>query len=51
VAGGAALDGLENQPKLLVAGFIELLADKASSSCPATFTAEQVCRIIALIAN
>ena len=48
VVGSEALDKLENQPKLLAAGINELLADKARSGCPATFTAEQICRIIAL---
>ena len=48
VMGCEALESLENQPKRLAAKINELLADKARSGCPATFTAEQVCRIIAL---
>ena len=43
-----ALESLENQPKPLAATIGDLLADKARSGCLATFTAEQVCQIIAL---
>src|SRR5450631_4153353 len=48
VEGCVVLESLEKQSKPLAATINELLADKARSGCPATFTAEQVCRIIAL---
>lgn len=44
----AALTPLENRPKDVAAAIGALLADRARPGSPGTFSAEQVCRIIAL---
>jgi transposase len=46
--GCAGLEKLEHKPKRLREAVSELLADKPRPGCPGTFTAEQVCRILAV---
>jgi hypothetical protein len=48
LAGCPELEDLEHKPKRLRAAIAALLADRPRPGCPATFTAEQVCQIIAL---
>ena len=46
--GCAGLENLEHKPKRLREAVSELLADKPRPGCPGTFTAEQICRVLAL---
>jgi transposase len=46
--GCAGLENLEHKPKRLRGAVCELLADRPRSGCPGTFTAEQICRVLAL---
>jgi transposase len=46
--GCAGLEKLEQKPKRLREAVSALLADKPRPGCPGTFTAEQVCRILAV---
>ena len=46
--GGQDLQKLEQKPKHLRAAISALLADLPRPGCPATFTAEQICQIIAI---
>ena len=46
--GSAALVKLEHQPKPLRQAVGQLLADQPRPGCPDTFTAEQVCQILAV---
>lgn len=46
--GGMDLDKLEHQPKRLREAVGRLLADRPRPGCPGTFTAEQMCRILAM---
>jgi transposase len=48
VQGSADLEKLEHQPQRLRAAVSTLLADQPRPGCPGTFTAEQVCRLVAL---
>ena len=48
VQGSTGLDQLEHQPHRLRAAVGALLADQPRPGCPGTFTAEQVCRLLAL---
>ncbi len=48
VQGQADLAKLEHQPKRLRAAVGALLADQPRPGCPGTFTAEQVCQILAV---
>jgi transposase len=48
VQGRADLAKLEHQPKRLRAAVGALLADQPRPGCPGTFTAEQVCRMLAV---
>lgn len=48
VQGQADLTKLEHQPKRLRAAVGALLADQPRPGCPGTFTAEQVCQILAV---
>lgn len=47
VTGSSTLEPLNDKPKRLRHAISQLLADKARSGSPCTFTAEQVCQIIA----
>ena len=46
--GCAGLEGLGQKPKRLREAVSALLADKPRPGCPGTFTAEQICRILAV---
>lgn len=48
VQGSVELEKLEHQPKLLREAVGQLLADQPRPGCPGTFTAEQICQILAL---
>jgi transposase len=48
VQGSAGLAKLEQKPKRLREAISALLADKPRPGCPGTFTAEQICRILAV---
>jgi transposase len=48
VQGCAALEPLEEKPKRLREAISTLLADRPRPGCPGTFTAEQICQIIAI---
>lgn len=48
LAGGVDLEKLEPQPKRLREAISALLADRPRPGCPATFTAEQICQIMAI---
>lgn len=48
VQGSADLEKLEHQPQRLRVAISALLADQPRPGCPGTFTAEQVCRLLAL---
>jgi putative transposase len=48
VQGSVALEPLEHQPKRLREAVGQVLADQPRPGCPATFTAEQICQILAL---
>jgi transposase len=48
VEGSADLGKLEHQPKRLRGAIGVLLADKPRPGCPGLFTAEQICRLLAL---
>ena len=46
--GCAALEKLEQKPRLLREAVGALLADRPRPGCPGTFTAEQICQILAV---
>jgi hypothetical protein len=48
LAGCVGLDKLEHKPQRLRQAIGALLADRPRPGCPATFTAEQICLIIAI---
>jgi transposase len=48
LAGCAGLEKLAHKPKHLRQAISALLADRPRPGCPATFTAEQVCQIMAI---
>ncbi len=48
VEGSVELEKLEHQPKSLRGAIGALLADKPRPGCPGLFTAEQICRLLAM---